>query len=328
MLKGYRFAPVLLILVAGHANAQAPTVPDCVSLASVIAAGQITALSERAVKAMHYYASCEAKNSHAEGTLDVAYKAFSLGGTYGEAKQSQMCTKTRDELGFDGRDFYQAKQVFDSALPTVDRCLALLKENWSTKAQGGQDWMALTISNSRTGGGAKLLRAEADPGITCNPPLPTQEMVIDTKSIFSTTCRRTPTIVTIDGVQHKSTEDAALIFILDDGPFIIPMKGYQSSVVVRLQQRIDDGIAALRNLLPNSKDFYVLPIAQKRQEASASCGADILISAACTNDGGAQAAVGPVISANPDGTHTVKCLSYNPAGRNVEGNLICLKKRY
>jgi hypothetical protein len=323
------FAPLFLTLIAGPAAAQAPAASDCVALANIIGAGQVTSLSNRALKALRYYASCEAKNSSADATIDVAYKAFSLGGTYSEAKQSELCKKSREELGFEESDYYQAKVVFDSALPTIDRCLAIAGQNWSTKfVQAGPDSISITILNTRPGGG-RLLGAEGDPGITCTPSLPTREMVIDTRSIFSTTCRRTPTVVTIDGLQLRTADDAALTFRFDDGPFVVPMKGYQSSVILRLQQRVDQAMAELRTLLPNSNDFYVQPIPSARQIAKGSCaGNDILVSAACTNDGGAQAAVGPTINKNADGTYNVVCQSYNPAGRMAEGQMICLKKRY
>lgn len=321
------FAALVLILAADRAAAQAPAASDCVTLASIIGAGQVTSLSNRSLKALRYYASCEARNSSSDATIDVVYKAFSLGGTYSEAKASEICTKKREDLGFEESDYYQAKLVFDSALPTIDRCLALSAQNWNAKfVQGSLDSISITVSNTRPGG-ARLLGAETDPGVTCNPSLPTREMVIDTRSIFSTTCRRIPNTVVVDGLQLKTADDVALIFRFDDGPFVVPLKGYQSSILVRLQQRIDQAAAEMRSLLPNPNDFYVKPIPQQRQKAEGPCdGGDVMISAFCTNDGGAQAAVGPKIF-DKGGIRFASCESYNPAGRNAEGQLICMRKR-
>src|SRR5262245_12772511 len=115
-----KLVTLLLILVSDRAVAQAPAASDCIALANIIAAGQVTNFTDRGFKALRYYASCEAKDSSAGGALNIAYNAFSLGGNYSEAQKSEMCEKSRSELDITDVEFSQAKVVFDSALPTID----------------------------------------------------------------------------------------------------------------------------------------------------------------------------------------------------------------
>jgi hypothetical protein len=108
-----------------------------------------------------------------------------------------------------------------------------------------------------------------------------------------------------------SADDSTIDLRLEDGPFLIPLKGYQSSLVLKLQQRIEQGLAQVQSLLPGSADFYVKPILSVRQHSEESCnGNDILISAACTNSQGTQAAVDPKFF-EKNGTHWASCDRYH-----------------
>jgi len=75
--------------------------------------------------------------------------------------------------------------------------------------------------------------------------------------------------------------------------------------------------------IPTASDFFEVPIPSTKQYAQAICPVgSIRISATCTNDNGAQAAVGPKF--RPDGY--VSCERYSTA-TNAEGTIVCLKLR-
>jgi hypothetical protein len=104
-------------------------------------------------------------------------------------------------------------------------------------------------------------------------------------------------------------------------------RGRMEAELRKLRQRIDDGLAEIKEGIPKPSDFYLKVIPSKRQQVSGSCdGNDILISASCTNDHQAQAAVGPIFHDLGGGKRSISCFSYNPAGRFVEGQLICMRR--
>ena len=109
-------------------------------------------------------------------------------------------------------------------------------------------------------------------------------------------------------------------------PFLIPLQGgYQSSLLLKSQQRIEQDLAQVQSLVHGSADFYVKPIFSVRQHSEESCnGNDILISAACTNSQGTQAAVGPKFF-EKNGTRWASCDWYHTPGQTAEGHLICMK---
>jgi hypothetical protein len=81
--------------------------------------------------------------------------------------------------------------------------------------------------------------------------------------------------------------------------------------------------ADLLSKIPTASDFFEVPIPSTRQYAQAMCpSGSIRISATCTNDNGAQAAVGPKFRS--DGY--VSCERYSTA-TNAEGTILCMKLR-
>ena len=161
--------------------------------------------------------------------------------------------------------------------------------------------------------------------LNCVPEFPKIQTTIKTATPFSTICYRTPTVQTVDGIQLTSTDDANIILSLDDGPFIIPLKGYELSLLMKLQQRIDAGIVSIHASLPGASDFYVKAIPSIVQYSEAACeGTDILVSAACTNSHGAQTAVGPKFF-DRNGARWASCERYAAAGQTAEGQIICMR---
>jgi hypothetical protein len=72
-------------------------------------------------------------------------------------------------------------------------------------------------------------------------------------------------------------------------------------------------------------DFYVKAIPSNIQHTEMSCNdGDSLVSAACTNVNGAQAAVGPKFFER-DGVRWASCDRYGGVQQNAEGQLICMK---
>jgi hypothetical protein len=327
-MRNLKLCGIVITMIASPAFGQAPSGQDCNTLANTIAVGYTTSFSNRDFNALRYYANCEAKASNAGGGLSIAYNSFSLGGNYSEAQSSQQCQQSRETLGINDTEYHSAKVVFTQALATIDRCLELAAQGWGIKyAQVGSDAVSLTLSHGGANGG-RLLGAEAVPpgSLVCNPALPSQPTNLTSVAPFSTICYRSPVSQLVDGIQIKSAEDSTINLRLDSGPFLIPLKGYQSSVILKLQERIDQNAAQLRSLLPQLADFYVKPIPSVVQYSDASCDADILISATCTNSHGAQTAVGPKFF-DKDGKRWASCERYGPAGQTAEGQLICLKHR-
>lgn len=184
-------------------------------------------------------------DSAAGGGLSIGYSAFSLGANYSEAHNSKLCQQSRQSLGIHDTEYNSTKIIFTQALTTIDRCLELAAKGWDIKyTQVGSDAVSLTMSHGGANGG-RLLGAEAVPpsSLTCSPQLPTQPTDITAVAPFSAICYRTPTSQLVDGVQLTSAQDATIDLRLDDGPFLIPLKGYQSSVVKQLQQKIDAAAA-------------------------------------------------------------------------------------
>ncbi|GEP59508.1 hypothetical protein [Reyranella soli] len=315
----------LTILAVSPALAQAPTPSSCNTLASTIAVGYTTNFTNRDYNALRYYATCEASSSHAGGGLSIAYQAFSLGGNYEESRNSQLCRQSREALGFSDTEYVNAKNVYSQAFPVIERCLELASKQWDIKyISAGNDAVSLTIAHGSVNGG-ELLGADIVPqgGLTCSPSLPAQKQTIKPESPFSTLCYRTPIVQIVDGVQVRSAEDAVIALRLENGPLLIPLKGYQTSIVARLQQRIDDQIATIK-LKPS--DFYIKSFGPVIQKAEGNCDADVLIAAACTNSNRAQAAVGPEFF-EKDGKRWARCQRYGNIVWEAEGQLTCLKLR-
>ncbi len=100
------------------------------------------------------------------------------------------------------------------------------------------------------------------------------------------------------------------------------------SQVDKLQQDISvlqKTVGALK--IPTSGDYYVKPIPSKLQDTEETCNDnDILISAACTNQQGSQAAVGPIFRMK-DGKRSAFCARYGGERWNADGQIICLKQK-
>lgn len=104
--------------------------------------------------------------------------------------------------------------------------------------------------------------------------------------------------------------------------------------VAQLQQGLSEvhrKAEEVSNKLPTPKDYYPKEIPQEDtnkggpRKTHADCGNDILVSAACTNHGGAQTAVGPVFKSY-DGKLGAECALYDGETAS-EGQIICLHKK-
>jgi hypothetical protein len=158
------------------------------------------------------------------------------------------------------------------------------------------------------------------------------------------TCLRELQDKNIDGVTYRCTNETIFSIATSGTTKSIKMpkicnQTIEESRADKLEKQIkqiDDQLAKLKadnagelknikSLLPGPADFYVKPIPSIVQESQQFCdGDDILISAACTNSLGAQAAVGPKFF-EKDGKLWASCERYNTPGQTAEGQLICMK---
>jgi hypothetical protein len=265
-----QFGLLASVVISSPALAQGPSAQSCNALANTIAAGYTSSFSDRDFKALRYYATCESNESSSSGGLSIGYSAFSLGANFSGARSSQLCQQSREDLGIHDTEYNYTKVIFTQALATIDRCLELAAKSWNIKyTQVGTDAVALTLSNGATNGG-RLLGAEAVPpaSLVCNPALPSAPVDITSGAPFSTICYRTPNTQLVDGVQLTSAQDATIDLRLDDGPFLIPLRGYQSSVLQKLQQRIDVAAAGLAEQVAQLRNEFgpgrILAIAEVR----------------------------------------------------------------
>jgi hypothetical protein len=88
---------------------------------------------------------------------------------------------------------------------------------------------------------------------------------------------------------------------------------------------MEEVLARVKPMLPNESDFYIKKMESRTQHAEEKCdGSDILISAACTNHFGAQAAVGPQFFQR-EGQRWAACDRYGGTVWEAEGQLICMR---
>ncbi|MFQ6238250.1 hypothetical protein [Sinorhizobium meliloti] len=206
----------------------------CVELAKAIVAKDVVTLTDKQYTAMNRYAFCEAKSSSSGATLDVAYKAFSLGGTYSDEEKNKLCTTSASDLGFSEFDYRTAIQYFSEALPTIDKCLTAANAGWNVNYQAIQkDAVSLGVSHSaETGGiihGIDIISSGdfSCSGVPENTAFPFT--VLPTKPL-TMTCIRKPTKTMVAGVEVTSSNDATVNLRFASGPLPITLKGYSGSV--------------------------------------------------------------------------------------------------
>jgi hypothetical protein len=85
-----------LVIVAMPSLAEAQVFGEtCKAIAETVAAGYTTKFTDNEFQALKYYATCEASDKTAGGSLDILYSAFSLGAKYSEAEKKQAQSLTR-----------------------------------------------------------------------------------------------------------------------------------------------------------------------------------------------------------------------------------------
>ncbi|HSE37312.1 MAG TPA: hypothetical protein VLG74_08425 [Blastocatellia bacterium] len=221
--------------------AQAPSGDTCLKLANTIAAGYSTSFSDRQFNALRYYATCNASASASSTGVNIGYAAFSLGVKLDDAQAKAYCGKAIDAYDIQATEYNSVKIVFNQALATIDKCLEAANRGWNIKyEQVAPDSVSLNISHGGASGG-RLLGIDIIPAtaLQCSPALPSSEVTVTATTPFATTCSRTPTTNIVDGIQLTSAADAVLNLRLADGPMPIRMAGYSSTVLQRLEQKIE-----------------------------------------------------------------------------------------
>src|SRR5207248_2783664 len=100
----------------------------------------------------------------------------------------------------------------------------------------------------------------------CVPALPTEPRTVTTTSSISTTCSRTPITQLVEGIQVSSAPDVVLnLRLADEGPLPIRMPGYSSTIIKRLEQKIDTARAEIIESLPKAEDFKIVHSQSKIQ---------------------------------------------------------------
>jgi len=213
---------------------------QCTKLAREIAVGESVTYTSSEINAMKYFAACEASNSSSNSTLNIGYGAFSLGGTYDDAKSKQMCTQTLQQLGIDITTYNKTKIIFNRALDTIDKCIAAANHGWNVDYKIFQpNAIALGLSHGGDPGGSlKNISIFPRNSLTCEGIPEKLPVTVTTTQPVNLTCTRTPKEQIVDGVTIESAKDATIILQLGASPLPITLPGYSGSIFNSINEQL------------------------------------------------------------------------------------------
>ncbi|MCA1404666.1 hypothetical protein I6F26_10305 [Ensifer sp. IC3342] len=236
------FTCILSILLwPAFGAAQAVNNEMCLKLANEIATGETVQFSNQQFDALKKYAYCGNEIEGNSTGLDVGFKAFSLGYSNAEAKQKNVCEQEFQSLKISETDYRKAKQVFDRALDTIDRCLALANHQWDVRyIRYSEDAFAVGISH-HGGNGDILKSANIYPrdSLSCKG-IPEGEHKVTTTAPVNIECERTPTKQMVGGVEVITAPDATLSLFLGATPLPITLPGYGGSPFDEINKKIEE----------------------------------------------------------------------------------------
>jgi hypothetical protein len=229
-----------------------------VAIAKVIARNETSEFTAMQYSALKYAALCQMHQTTKSASLDVAYQAFSLGGSMNNNERSALCSKSFEQNGIDYANLNYSSTIFDASLGTIDKCIGAAERGWKiTYDQVHKDAVSLSVANLATGG-SQLLGIDMLPAgsMSCDGSPTRFPIVVTSTNALAMTCTRVVTSTVVDGVAVNSAPDVTLNLRLAEGPFPIRMKGYNSSVLEQIKQniaKISSDVAALSRTIANLK---------------------------------------------------------------------------
>ncbi len=148
---------------------------------------------------------------------------------------------------------------------------------------------------------------------------------------ISLRCTRKLDSTRINGVDYACTKEVILNIVTSGPAKLLKIPKVCSTAIAESRadslergiQQVEKQINAFQSKLPSASDFFPVDIPSAAQDTGFdSCpSGSVLVSAACTNSDGGQAAVGPTFDSNG---RAARCQRFG-AGTSVEGALICMK---
>ena len=240
----------MVFLSANSANAQVKF-DQCVELAKAITVAEDIKISDDNFDALKHYAYCEASTSSKSGSLDVAFKAFNLGGKASSANSNKICKLDRSQVSVSASEYSRVARLFDNTLPTIDKCITAASSGWDINYQKiHKDAIGIGIShNGETGGivhGVDILKGNGEAFCEGRPgKFPVK--VLKSQPI-TMTCQRIPKVSQVSGVEVTSGESVTVNLRLGSGPVPMVLPGYRGAVYDGMKAEID----ALRSTLKAS----------------------------------------------------------------------------
>ncbi|WP_395698531.1 hypothetical protein [Methylocella sp.] len=216
---------------------------DCIALAKVIAFSYRDSLEDEDYKALDFQKKCSSLSSTQNAGLNILVGALSAGGDYSSTNSSSSCDSDYHSLGIQSKVYKHVQNIITDSLGTINKCLELTANNeWGFRfSYPLRNSISFILTNHNTNGG-KVLSVKIDPdgSLTCDEPLPNSPVIVDIQNPLYNHCVRIPKKIVVDGVELESAPDATLSFTLINGnTFEIPLKGYETSILRNINNKID-----------------------------------------------------------------------------------------